>query len=368
MPKNSKPLIIVVTGGTGGHVFPAQALSEEMISRGWRVKVWIDKRVESLASNFPLELSVEIIPSKPFAQRSLLARLVVPVILFWGLLIVLWKIIRDRPVRMIGFGSYATFSPLLGGTILGVPSVIHEQNGNMGVVNRIFSKRVNLVASGSSAPNFPPKTKWFFTGNPLRKEVLSKLGRSYNFPLEKKIALLIFGGSQGAGIFDHIIPEAISGLPEVLQKRIKIYQQVRAENIPIVDKKYKNLNIDYEIKPFFENIPELMAGSQLIISRTGASSLAEITAMGLPAILVPFAAAANDHQTINSQVLEEAGAAIILKEKNLNPTKMRDAIGKILLNPEQASQMAAASKQLGVSDAEVRLADLVENLGIGEEP
>ena len=367
MSKTSKPHIIVVTGGTGGHVFPAQALSEEMAARGWRIKVWIDQRVESLASNFPRELPWEIIPSKPFAQRTFLARLAVPFILFWGLLIVLVKILRDRPVRVVGFGSYATFTPLLGSVILGVPCVIHEQNGNMGVVNRIFSKRVRLVASGSYAPQFPPKTNWIFTGNPLRKEVFSKLGRPYNFPLDKKIAVLIFGGSQGARIFDHIIPESVSGLPEDLLKRLKIYQQVREENIPNVDKIYKKLNMDYVIKPFFEDIPELMANSQLVISRSGASSIAEITAMGLPSILVPFAAAANDHQTVNSQVLEKSGAAIILKEKNLNPTMMCAAIRKILSNPEMANQMATASKKLGVSDAAKRLADLVENLGSGEK-
>ncbi len=367
MSKASKPHILIVTGGTGGHVFPAQALSEELVVRGWRVKVWIDQRVESLARNFPDEIQWEVIPSKPFAQSNFFAKLVVPLILLWGLLIVLGKILRDRPVRAVGFGSYATFAPLLGGIILGVPCIIHEQNGNMGVVNRIFSKRVRLVASGSYTPQFPPKTNWIFTGNPLRKEVISKLELSYSFPQKDKITVLIFGGSQGARIFDHIIPESVSGLPEDLLKRLKIYQQVRDENIPNVDKIYKKLNMDYEIKPFFENIPELMASSQLIISRSGASSIAEITAMGLPSILVPFAAATNDHQTINSQVLEKAGATIVLKENNLDPAIMADAISKILSNPEKANQMAAASKKLGVSDAAKRLADVIENLGSGEK-
>ncbi len=366
MPSNSKPLIVIATGGTGGHVFPAQALAEEMLARGWRVKVWIDHRVESLARNFPLDSQWETIPSKSFSQRSILARSFVPLILFWGLLIVLGKLLRDRPARLVGFGSYATFSPLLGGIILGVPCVIHEQNGNMGVVNRLFSKRVRLVASGSFAPQFPPQTHWVFTGNPLRKEVLTRLGGSYKSPHQERLSVLIIGGSQGARIFDETIPQAVSRLPKDLLKRLRIYQQVREENLQGVDNEYRKLGIDYIAKPFFEDIPELLANSQLVIARSGASSIAEITAMGLPSILVPFAAAANDHQTVNSQILEGAKAAIVLKEKNLDPAMISEAICKILMNPDQADQMAEASKKLGVPNAVAKLADRVENLEIGE--
>ena len=366
MSKTPKPHILVVTGGTGGHVFPAQALAEELAARGWRVTFWIDQRVETLANNFPRELKWEVIPSKPFAQKGLLARLGASMVMLWSLLIVLGKLLRDRPIRAIGFGSYATFTPLLGGLILGVPCVIHEQNGKMGMVNRIFSTRVKLVASGSTLPQFPPKTNWKFTGNPLRKEIFSKLGHTYEFPREEKITVLVIGGSQGARIFDQIIPEAIAGLPNDLLQRLKIYQQVRAENLPNVDRIYKKLTMDFVIKSFFEDIPALMANSQLIIARSGASSIAEITAMGLPAILVPFAAATNDHQTINSQAMAKAGAALVLKEEGLNSSRLGNAIYQILTSPNKACQMAVASKKLGVPDAAVRLADLVETLGSGE--
>ncbi len=361
MSRKSKPLIIIATGGTGGHVFPAQSLAEEMVTRGWRVKVWMDHRVKALARNFPPESQCDLIPSKPFSQKSLLAKIGVALILSWSLLIVLGKILGDRPTRLVGFGSYATFTPLLGGMLLGIPSIIHEQNGNMGIVNRLFSKRVKVVASGSHSPQFPSGTNWVFTGNPIRKEILSSLGHSYEFSSDQKINVLIIGGSQGARIFDQIIPDAISGLPDELLQRLSIHQQVREENLSEVESIYQGLGVDYEIKPFYENIPELMIKSQLIIARSGASSIAEIMAMGLPSILVPFAAASNDEQTINSKALEKAGAAIVLGENILKPELMSEAIVSILGNPEKARQMAAASKGLGVADAAKRLGDLVDN-------
>ncbi len=363
MSTKPKRLIVIATGGTGGHVFPAQALAEEMLNRGWRVKVWLDKRVEALTNNFPKETQLELIPSKSFAQPTLLAKCAVPLILLWSLMLVLGKNLKDRPACMVGFGSYASFTPLFSGMLLRIPSAIHEQNGNMGVVNRFFAQKVQLVASGSHNPEFPSNANAKFTGNPIRGEVLSRLGRVYNFPHEGKINVLIVGGSQGALLFDNIIPETILLLPENLRKRLTIFQQVREENIPKVNEKYKHLGIGYTIKPFFEDIPDLMANAHLIIARAGASSIAEITTMGLPAILVPFAGATNDHQTINAQALVNAGAAIMVKEENFDPAVLSDAMSKILLDSEKISQMADTSKNLGVSDAAHRLADLVENLG-----
>ncbi len=358
-PSNHAP-IVLATGGTGGHVFPAQALAQELLARNRRVSFLIDRRAAQYAGQFPSKSSWEIIPAATYTQGSALKRLLAPLLMIFCVFSVMIKFMRDRPLAVIGFGSYASLPPMLGALIFNVPSVIHEQNGTMGKVNRLLASRVSRVASGPASPSFPDNTRWERTGNPIRQEVLECIPARYSLGSADIVKLLIVGGSQGARIFDEIIPSSLAMLPSNVRARIRVTQQVKPAHLARVEETYEALIIDSNLKAFFEDLPIQMARSHLIVARAGASSVAEITAMGLPSILIPFAAAANDHQTSNARELEDAAAAVVIAEKHFTAEVFAATLTELLEDPERMKRMAKASKALSVPDASKRLANLVE--------
>jgi UDP-N-acetylglucosamine--N-acetylmuramyl-(pentapeptide) pyrophosphoryl-undecaprenol N-acetylglucosamine transferase len=240
--------------------------------------------------------------------------------------------------------------------------MIHEQNGVLGRVNEVFAKRVDAVACGTWPTTLPAGVTGIHTGNPVRAAVMAREGAGYISPGDYPMSLVVIGGSQGARILSDVVPEAVAQLPEALLRNIRVAQQARAEDLDRVKAFYAERGITAEVATFFDDIPRRFSEAQLIISRSGASSVADIAVIGRPSILIPYAAATADHQTANARALVEADAAILIPEKLLDPGSLAAQIGLILTNPEAAAKMAGRARTAGRPDATERLVELVEDL------
>lgn len=356
------PLLLIAAGGTGGHMFPAQALAEVMLARGWRVKLSTDARGARYAGGFPEDVAVEEVSSATFARGGLAARLMVPLRVLGGVLAAAGRMVRDRPAVVVGFGGYPSIPALGAAWLLRRPRMIHEQNGVLGQVNRIFARRVHRVACGTWPTDLPDGVEGAHTGNPVRAAVLERAGAGYIAPGDYPMDLLVIGGSQGARILSDVVPAAIAALPEAVRGHLSVAQQARPEDIDRVVAAYDAAGIRAEVAPFFADIPRRLSEAQLVISRAGASSVADIGVIGRPAILIPYAAATGNHQAANAHMLYEAGAAVVMPESQFTPETLTEATAAVLENPEGASQMAQAALGCGRPDAAERLADMVETL------
>ncbi|WP_146587481.1 UDP-N-acetylglucosamine--N-acetylmuramyl-(pentapeptide) pyrophosphoryl-undecaprenol N-acetylglucosamine transferase [Puniceibacterium confluentis] len=356
------PLLVIAAGGTGGHMFPAQALAELMLRRGWRVKLSTDARGARYTGGFPHSVEIEQVDSATFARGGPLAKAAVPFKVTRGVLSMALRMRRDRPAAVVGFGGYPSIPALGAAVLLGLPRMIHEQNGVLGRVNRIFAKRVNVVACGTWPTTLPEGISGVHVGNPVRLSVHERAGSSYIPPGEYPMSILVIGGSQGARILSDVVPPAIAALPMEALRHLRIAHQARDEDGERVATYYAEQGIDAEVQPFFHDIPTRMSEAQLVISRSGASSVADISVIGRPSILIPFAAATGDHQTANARALVEAGAAIRIPEAKLSVDSLSEAILAVLDNPGGALQMSQAALSVGRPDAATELAALVEQL------
>ena len=357
-----KPLLVIAAGGTGGHMFPAQALAEVMLAAGWRVKLSTDARGARYAGGFPQDVTITRISSATFARGGLLARLAVPFRIAGGVIAAAAGMVRDRPAVVVGFGGYPSIPALAAAWALRVPRMIHEQNGVLGRVNRLFARRVDLVACGTWPCDLPAGVTAKPTGNPVRAAVLERAGAGYIPPGDYPMSVLVIGGSQGARILSDVVPPAIADLPTHLLRHIRVAHQARDEDGDRVAAFYTSHGITAEVAPFFTDIPRRMSEAQLVISRSGASSVADIAVIGRPSILIPYAAAAGDHQSANAQGLAQAGAAIVIPESKLDPESLGRQIALVLEQPEGAAQMARTALSTGRPDAASALAALVEGL------
>ncbi len=357
-----QPLLLIAAGGTGGHMFPAQALAEAMVRRGWRVKLSTDSRGARYAGGFPHVVKVEQVSSATFARGGALAKAVVPLRIGGGVLSAVAQFLRDRPSVVVGFGGYPTIPALSAAIALGLPRMIHEQNGVLGRVNRRLVGRVHAIACGTWPTDLPEGITGAYTGNPVRAAVLERAGAAYIPPGDHPMSLLVFGGSQGARVLSDIVPQAVAALPEDIRTRLRVAQQARPEDLDRVRAAYAEAGMTAEVDSFFNDIPRRLAEAQLVISRSGASSVADISVIGRPAILVPFAAATGDHQTANARGLVDAGAAILIPEAALEPASLAEQIAAVLGNPEGALQMARNARAFGRADATDRLVAMVEAL------
>ena len=358
----TKPLAILSAGGTGGHMFPAQALAEELLLRGWEVKLSTDERGARFTKSFPDAVKIEIVPAATFAKKGLIYKMKAPFLIFLGVFASLKAFWKDRPNIIVGFGGYPTIPALIASIFMRLPRIIHEQNGILGKVNQLFAKKVHLVACGTWPTTIPENIKCEHIGNPVRKEILGRSGSPYIPPGNHPMSILIMGGSQGAKILSNIVPEAIGTLPEELLKYIRVFQQAREEDCQRVKAYYVDRGIACEVLPFFENIASHLSKAQLIISRSGASSVADIGMVGRPSILVPLGSAIRDEQTLNAYPLKKARAATVIAEQNLTVKRLNKAILKILSSPENAIKMAANAHKTVVLDATNKLADRVEEI------
>ncbi|KGJ05143.1 UDP-N-acetylglucosamine-N-acetylmuramylpentapeptide N-acetylglucosamine transferase [Paracoccus halophilus] len=356
------PLCLIAAGGTGGHMFPAQSLAETLLRRGWRVKLSTDERGARYAGNFPAEVAREVVASATTARGGLTGKLTAPFKIAAGVIAARRGFRADRPSVVVGFGGYPTIPAMSAALSMGLPRMIHEQNGVMGRVNRLFARRVDRVACGTWPTDLPRGVEGAHTGNPVRASVLERAGAPYAPPGEGALNLLVIGGSQGARLLSDVVPAAIGGLPEDLRARLSVSHQARAEDAARVTSAYAAAGIRAEVQPFFDDVARRLAECQLVVSRAGASSVADITVIGRPAILIPYAAATGDHQTANALALTETGAAVVFPESALDAESLRREMLGILSDSARASSMAAAGLSLGRPDAAQRLADLVTEL------
>ena len=358
----SGPLLLIAAGGTGGHMFPAQALAEAMIARGWRVKLSTDARGARYAGGFPAEVRIEQVASATFARGGLAAKALVPFRIAGGIGAAVAAMLRDRPAAVVGFGGYPSIPALAAATLLRLPRMIHEQNGVLGKVNQIFAPRVGLVACGTWPTTLPQGVEGTPTGNPVRQAVLERAGAGYIPPGDYPMSLVVIGGSQGARILSDVVPAAVAALPEAIRKNLRVAHQARAEDLERVVAAYAGAGIAAEVAPFFTDIPRRLSEAQLVISRSGASSIADISIIGRPSILIPFAAATADHQTANARGLVDAQAAVLIPESALDPATLSAQMAAVLSNPQAAAQMAANALAQGRPDATARLVELVLRL------
>jgi len=356
----SAPLVLLAAGGTGGHLFPAEALARALQKRGATVDLATDARV----AHFKFSArAVHLIPSAtlrgtdPFNLVRTAALLALGTAKAWAMLG------RVRPTVVVGFGGYPTVPPLWAASLRGIPTVVHEQNGVMGRANRALAPRVTAIASSvRMLQRLDPRWqgKIIFTGNPVRGEVIAAAATPYTAPeANGKLHLLVFGGSQGARVMSEIVPSAIEKLPGDLRARLTIVHQARAEDVDTVRAAYGRLGVAVEVGPFFTDLPQRMAAAHLIVSRSGASTVAELSAIGRPAILVPLPHALDQDQFANAGVLADAGGAFRLAQRDFTPERLASEIAALAADPSRLTAMAQAAKSAGTLDAAERLADLV---------
>ena len=353
---------LIAAGGTGGHMFPAQALAEVLLAEGWRVRLSTDERGARYAGAFPDAVMREIVSSATTARGGPLGKIAAPFRIGAGVLAALRAFRADRPDVVVGFGGYPTIPAMTAAGLLRIPRMIHEQNGVMGRVNGVFARRVARVACGIWPMSLPKGVRAVHTGNPVRQAVLDRAGAAYVPPGGGALNLLVIGGSQGARVLSDMVPEAVAGLPEDLRARLRVAHQARAEDHDRVAAAYADAGVTADVQPFFADVPQRLEDCHLVVSRAGASSVADITVIGRPSILIPYALAAGDHQSANARPLADAGAAVVLPESALDAAGLGRDIAAILSDTGRAAHMADAARALGRPDAARRLYDLVTEI------
>lgn len=354
MPNPKRP-ILLAAGGTGGHLFPAEALAEVLVQRGELVELVTDTRVDSWVERFPGD--VNTITAGTVTGSSLWAKIRGAWRLFIGLKQANALLGRINPKVVVGFGGYPTVPPILAARFKGIPTVIHEGNAVMGRANRFLAPKVNRIATGFplKTDEFPEKTE--VTGNPVRKPVLHAAEIPYPALTEGgPVRLLVFGGSQGARVMSDVLPNALQNMPEALRKRIHITQQARDEDVFRVTKLYEKMGVAHVVEHFFLDLPQRIAESHLVIGRAGASTVSELGVIGRPAILVPLPGALDQDQAANGEVLAKAGGAIVMAQSAFTPIAVAELIGKLVAEPALLTSMATSARRIGVSNAAERLA------------
>jgi UDP-N-acetylglucosamine--N-acetylmuramyl-(pentapeptide) pyrophosphoryl-undecaprenol N-acetylglucosamine transferase len=356
--------IVLSAGGTGGHLFPAQALAGELVRRGKQIVVMTDSRGHSYADVFP-GARIETVPSAAFSDRSFLGLLSAPFEIIAGIVMSLAKLARIRPKAVIGFGGYPSVPVMVAACLARFPTAILAPDAVLGRANRLVANHVRAIAANFPLVRFAPKdsSKVVYTGNPLRPEVIALAGAPYDTPhLGDPLRLLVFGGSQGARVFRERVPSAIELLPARVKSRLDIVQQCRPEDVEAVRAVYAAMGVRAVVAPFFRDLPERMAWAHLVVARSGAGTVSELAAIGRPAILVPLPHALDDNQTPNADALANVGGGWRVAQKDLTPEKLAGMLEAAFADPAALARCAAAARALAKPDATLRLADLVEKL------
>jgi UDP-N-acetylglucosamine--N-acetylmuramyl-(pentapeptide) pyrophosphoryl-undecaprenol N-acetylglucosamine transferase len=356
------PLILLAAGGTGGHLFPAEALGVELIKRGYRVRLATDSRALRYSGLFTKDMT-DVVPSETVRGRNPISLARTAIMLGYGTAVAFNLVRRLRPAAVVGFGGYPTVPPLLAARLSGVPGIIHDANAVLGRANRFLSSRVNAIATSLPGvldrdPALSGKTTT--VGTPMRPAILAAAGVPYesrqpNSPLR----LLVVGGSQGARVMSDIVPPAIERLEPTLWSRLVLTQQVREEDMARVRAVYDRLKIKAELAPFFSDLPARLAQNHLVVSRSGAGTVAELAAIGRPSILVPLPGAIDQDQFANAGVLAQADGAIRIVQSEFTADRLASEISALAAEPARLTAMAASARSVGRLDAAERLADLV---------
>ncbi len=364
MKRSKNNTIVLTAGGTGGHIYPAEALTVELQKRGYKTIFYTDSRglgnYKGILSQLPSKtiLSGSVVGKSTFTKIISLCKVVL------GIAQAGFYLLFNRPRAVVGFGGYASFPTAIAAIILRIPLVIHEQNSVMSRTNRILARFANRTAqSFRNVQNTPKQAKEFLSGMPVRDSIVELHNNQYQpWDKQRPFTIIVLGGSQGAKIFSDVIPQAITLFNDSVQEQICIYQQCRKEDEENIRKAYKKLCCQNNIAPFFTNMPELYAKADLMISRSGASSVYEIAASGTPSILVPLPTAADNHQFYNAKELNDCGGAILVEQQNFTAPNLNAMIADFMKNPKKLEQLSLRAKKCSIIDAQIRLADEIEKL------
>ena len=346
MTASPRPLIALAAGGTGGHVFPAIAVAEALAARGADTMMITDRRGARLMGQMPFT----VLPAGSPFQRGLVRRGRAMLQLVAGLMMAAKMLRRRRPAAMVGFGGYPSFAPMLAARMAGVPAVLHEQNAYLGRANHLLARWCgHLALSWAGTRNLPAKVTSLISGMPVRAaflEVPAMTARA-----DDRIMLTVVGGSLGAAVFATMVPDAIAALDQAMRSRLHVTQQCRAEQLDKLTARYAAIGVDAEIRAFFDDMPDRLAASHLVISRAGASIVAELAAAGRPAILIPFAGAMDDHQTENARQVDAAGGGVCLAEADLDPAALGARMADLLSDADRLAEMGHKARGLAAADA-----------------
>ncbi|MDR3470430.1 MAG: undecaprenyldiphospho-muramoylpentapeptide beta-N-acetylglucosaminyltransferase [Devosia sp.] len=359
--------VVLMAGGTGGHLFPAMALAQELRRRGHVIHLMTDERVSGYGDNFPAR-ETHIVPSATPSIRDPVKLAVAVAKLGWGTVVAWGMLGRIKADVMVGFGGYPTVPSFLAGRARGVPGIVHDANAVLGRANHLLARHANVLALTfeRTAHIEGLEGKVAVTGNPVRDRVRAVADRPYRpFGATDPIRLLVFGGSQGARAFGELVPPAVGLLPAELRSRLTITQQCRPEDLDRVAEAYRKAKVTVELQSFFTDLPERMAASHLVVSRSGASTVAELCVIGRPAILIPLPGAIDADQKHNALVLDRAGGGFIAEQASLTPQVLAERLQSLLAAPDVLERAAVIAKSLGRPDAVALLADLAEKLASG---
>lgn len=359
--------ILLSAGGTGGHLFPAEALAHELIGRGWTVHLATDARARQYADRFPAG-AMHIIRSDTPSGKNPVSLVRAGLALWAGMRQSRRLLAEIRPKAVVGFGGYPTVPPLFvaAGSF---PTMIHEQNAVMGRANKLLAGRVTAIAGGFLKAEGPMADKIVATGNPVRPPVIEASRVPYEAPAtDGPFRLVVFGGSQGARFFSETLPAAMELLPDALRERIEITQQARPEDETAAKSVYEMLRVNAEVAPFFNDLPARIGAAHLVIARSGASTVSEIAAIGRPSILVPYPHALDHDQAANAEALAEAGGALVRPQAELTPQTVADELIRLSGAPATLGDMAARARKAGRPEAAALLADLTEAIAKGQSP
>lgn len=361
-PRNSGRLIILAAGGTGGHVFPAEALAQELLTKGHRLALVTDYRGTGYTGTLGL-VDTHHINAQGITNKGVIGMLKGAVALGVGLLQARKLLESLKPAAVVGFGGYASAPTVLAATQLGIPTIIHEQNAILGRANQFLVRRVDRVCiSLDLAKPITTAARIIRTGLPLRPAVLAKRGIPYQPPAgDGPFRILVLGGSQGAKVFSDVVPAAIKLLPELLRKRLEISQQCRPEELDRTHAAYAGSDAHVQLRHFFDNVPELLANCHLLIARAGASTVAEASTIGRPSLLIPLPRRGSD-QVFNADALARIGGAWIMRQSQFTSKALAELLTQLAASPGALAKAAAAAEGLCLPDAASRLSEVVTAL------
>jgi UDP-N-acetylglucosamine--N-acetylmuramyl-(pentapeptide) pyrophosphoryl-undecaprenol N-acetylglucosamine transferase len=352
--------VLIAAGGTGGHLFPAQALAAALARRGVAVDLVTDERALKYGKNFPAR-ALHIAPSASPTRGGLASKARATLILGRGVVVARSLIKRIAPLAVVGFGGYPSVPPLLAASWLGVPTLLHEQNAVIGRANRLLARRVAVIATGFSSllgldDAFRHKVR--FTGNPVRPAVIAAAATPFPDFADGRLRVLVTGGSQGAKVMADVVPAALSLLSEDERARLRLVLQARGEDKSRVAEACARMGFAAEVAEFFPDLPRRIAESHLVVGRAGASTVSELAVIGRASILVPFPHALDQDQAANAAILADAKAAELVPQSEFTPERLADLLRRAITDPARLVAAATAAKAVGVPDAAERLADL----------
>ncbi|MDR3326225.1 MAG: undecaprenyldiphospho-muramoylpentapeptide beta-N-acetylglucosaminyltransferase [Rhodospirillaceae bacterium] len=358
-------LFLLTAGGTGGHIFPAQALAVELLNRNLKLALITDRRGMTYCGTLS-DLTRYKISASGISGRGFFARLSAIGALGIGFLQMQLLLRTLSPAVVIGFGGYSSVPAMLVASFYGIPTLLHEQNAVLGRANRLLASRATCIATSFDKVNnikIDYQKKVVQTGMPVRREIISL--RNKDYPIltkEGSIHILVLGGSQGSAIMSEVVPSAIELLPNKLRNRIIISQQSRPENLEYVRSIYRKISVQATVESFFYDIPERLVNAHLVIARSGASTVAELTILGRPSILIPYPYAIDDHQTINAYSIDKHAGGWLIPQESFNAINLKSRLLTLFTSQDILIKAASSARSIGAPYASARLADLAQNI------